>query len=104
MSIEHGLLFVLVVSLLCEAIVCAYCSRGHRFLTAVLVPFIASVSLYWLPNLGHLHDAEFRGWFFLFFVVWFVPSAAACIVMALTFACFRRRINRKKNAPIASES
>jgi hypothetical protein len=104
MSIEQGLLVVLVVSLLCEAIVCAHCSRGPRFLMAVLVPFIASLSLYWLPNLGHLHDAEFRGWFFLFFVVWFAPSAAACIVMALTFAWLRRRINRKKNASISSES
>ena len=91
MSIEQGLLVVLVVSLLFEAVVCAYCPRGFRFLMAVLVPFIASVSLYWLPNLGHLHDAEFRDWFGLFLVVWFVPSAAACTVAAIILTWLRCR-------------
>ena len=67
---------------------------------AVLIPFIASVSLYWLPNLGHLHDAEFRDWFPLFFAIWFVPSAAACTVAAITITWLRRRIDRKKNASI----
>ena len=100
MSIGQGLQLVLVVSLFCEMIVCAYCSCGIRFLMALLIPFVMSVSLYWLPNLGRIHDAEFRNWFGLFFAVWFLPSAIVCIVAAIILTWLRRRRDRKKGGTV----
>jgi len=100
MTIEQGLLLVLAVSLMCEVIVCLCCSRGVSLVVAVHVPFIASVSLYWLPNLGKFHDAEFRNWFGLFLLVWFVPSATMCMIMAFVIGWLRRRLNHKKNESI----
>jgi len=100
MTIEQGLLLVLAVSLVCEVIVCVRCSRGVSLLVAVLVPFVASVSLYWLPNLGKFHDTEFRNWFGLFLLLWFVPSAVICIIVAFVIGWLRRRLNHKKNESI----
>ena len=97
MTIEQGLLLVLAVSLVCEVVVCVCCSRGVSLLGAVLVPLIASVSLYWLPNLGKVHDAEFRNWFGLFLLVWFVPSALMCTIVAVVIGWLRCRLNHKKN-------
>jgi len=67
---------------------------------AVLAPFIASVSLYWLPNLGKFHDAEFSNWFGLFFLAWFVPSAVICVIVAFVAGWLRHRLNQKKNEGI----
>jgi heme/copper-type cytochrome/quinol oxidase subunit 2 len=100
MNIDQGLLLVLAVSLVCEVIVCLCFSRGVSLLVAVLVPLIASVSLYWLPNLGKFHDAEFRNWFTLFLLVWFVPSAVTCMIAAFVIGWLRRRLNHKKNESI----
>src|SRR2546421_8000891 len=100
MTIEQGLLLVLAVSLVCEGIVCVCCSRGVSLLVAVLVPLIASVSLYWLPNLGQFHDAELSNWFGLFFLVWFVPSTVLCMIVAFVIGWLRRRLNHKKNDSI----
>ena len=100
MTIEQGLLLVLAVSLVCEVIVCVCCSRGTSLLVAVFVPLITSVSLYWLPNLSKFHDAEFRNWFGLFLLVWFVPSVIMCIIVAFVVGWLRRRLNHKKNESI----
>ena len=100
MTIEQGLLLVLAVSLVCEVIVCVCCSRGASLLVAVFVPLIASVSLYWLPNLGKFHDAELRVWFPLFFAFWFVPSMTACVIAVFIISWLRRRLSHKKNESI----
>ena len=99
-TIEQGMLLVLAVSLVCEVIVCVCCSRGVSLFLAVLVPFIASVSLYWLPNLGKFHDAEFRNWFGLFLLVWFVPSAIICVIVSFVAGWLRCRLHHKKNESI----
>ena len=100
MSIEQGLLIVLVGSLACEAVICAFCRRGFCFLMSALIPFVASVCLYWLPNLGRFHDAELRVWFPLFFAFWFVPSMTACVIAVFIISWLRRRLSHKKNESI----
>jgi hypothetical protein len=100
MTIEQGLLLVLAVSLVSEVVVCMCCSRGISLLVAVFVPLIASISLYWLPNLAKFHDAELRNWFGLFLLVWFAPSAVMCVIVAVVIGWLRRHLNHKKNEPI----
>jgi hypothetical protein len=100
MSVEQGLILVMIVSLLCEVVVCLYYSRKFCFLMTMIIPFMLSTSLYWLPNLDHIHDGEFRMWFGLFFIVWFVPSAAACTVVATILTWLIRHIDRKQNETI----
>jgi hypothetical protein len=92
MTVEQGLLLVLAVSLVCEVIASVRCSQGVSLVVAILVPLIASVSLYWLPNLGRFHDAELRNWFDLFLLVWFVPSAVVCTAVALFIGWLGRRL------------
>jgi hypothetical protein len=100
MSIEQGLALVLTFSLLVEIVVCALFSTAMRFAMAFLIPFLASVGLYWLPNLTALHNAEFRGWFPVFFVVWFLPSTAACLIAAAIATWLRRRIEKRNTRSI----
>jgi len=99
MNLNDGLFVVVVTSLVAELLVCLFCSRWFSFLMAVAIPFIVTVSLFWLPNLDHLHEHEARGWFVIFFIYWFVPSTAACLVLATAVACLhswlRHRADRK---------
>jgi hypothetical protein len=98
MSVEEGLVFVLVISLLIEVAVCAYSSVAVRFAMVAVIPFLVSIGLYWLPHLDQLDDAQFRGWFLIFFTFWFVPSSAACFVVAGVLTWLRRRAERKRTS------
>lgn len=93
MNLNEGLVVVVVASLVLELIVSLYCWRWFSFLAAVAIPAIVTVALFWLPRLDQLENSEARGWFVIFFIYWFVPSAGACLVLAtaLTWLSHRRK-------------
>lgn len=100
MNLNEGLVVAVVASLVTELIVCVCCWRWFSFVMAVVIPFIVTVSLFWLPRLDQLQNHEARGWFVIFFIYWFVPSAAACLVLATVLTWLRHRADRNKNATV----
>ena len=91
MSIEAGLIVVLFASVAGELAICVYFTPAVRWAAAFVIPILASLGLYWLPNLSRFHDAEFQTWFLLFFLFWSVPSVIACLLAASIFTFVQRR-------------
>ena len=57
---------------------------------AVVFPFIVSAGLYWLPNIGRLHDNELRAWSGLFIGIWFLPAATVSVVLTVVISSYWR--------------
>jgi hypothetical protein len=100
MNLNEGLVIVVVASLVLELIVCLCCRRWFSFLMAVAIPFIVTVSLFWLPRLDQVQNHEARGWFVIFFIYWFVPSGTTCLALAAVLTWLRHRADRNKNATV----
>ena len=100
MNLNEGLVIVVVASLLMELIVCVCCRRWLSFFMALAIPFIVTVSLFWLPRLDQLQNHEARGWFVIVFIFWFVPSGTACLALAAVHTLLRHRAHRSKNTTV----
>jgi hypothetical protein len=91
MTVEHGMLIVIVLSALFVPLWCALRSRVFRFVMATVFPFVVSVGLYWMPNLTRLHNAELRVWAGLVVAIWFVPAVLVSVALTFLIGLLRRR-------------
>src|SRR5215475_5512497 len=104
MSLEQGMLVVIVVSALFVPLWFAFRSRAFTYGSATAFPLVASVALYWGPNLAQFHNAEYRTWEGLFIASWFVPALLVSLLLTFLIDVWRRKRRSRKNVPEAGRS
>ena len=91
MSIEVLIFIVCLLSVIVELLFCAFSSVAVRMLSAVAVPFIVAVGIYWLPHLSEWHNGEYRSWFPIFFILSFIPAVVASSATAVLVGWVQHR-------------
>src|SRR4051794_31663629 len=98
MSVETGLLIVVLVSVVLTPLWCIVPRAALRFLLATLWPLGVALWVYWRPDLprSRAYDGEWRAWAPLFILMWFVPAMIVSLVA--THLLWSRLLQKRSDA------
>jgi biotin transporter BioY len=91
MSVEQGLIIVIIISALLTPLWSRLRTVRRSLLAAAGFPFLVATGFYWLPYLTRINDMELRAWAMLFIGIWFVPSAIVSVVLTFILRKFAKR-------------
>jgi hypothetical protein len=97
MDIAFLIFAVCVGSVVTELLLCSFGSVTVRMLGAIIVPFVFVFGVYWLPNPSAWHNAEYRSWFLVFFVMSFIPAVIASTATAVIASWLVYRESKRPN-------